>query len=312
MRLHATILYVAIAALVGTQAWTVHALRAQRQELAKERTRNQGRGQELQVHTARIDELRTTMRQELAEKRTRDQRHGRELQVHATLLDELKTTMAAMRRQQLVELESTSAILQQPGNTLEDVKKRLMQRLGEIASTGQPEAVDEIRKVAERLYEGVDHKREADRTRANLVLIRAALQPLALAAGKGDQGSLQTLLYANRVDRLRSSVLGAVGTAAAMGNRQALEELLNYHRHDWLLSSTVFALQDAAKNGVPEAVDFLINVVDDNSRRALWRGATQGLTAAATDGNQRAQAALDKYAAYKEARRRERKNTQAD
>ena len=177
-----------------------------------------------------------------------------------------------------------------------------VRKLGMKASKGDQGAIDSIRQIADELYENIDYSKEKERVLSNLALMKAAFEPMAVAAGDGSEKALDALFYANRVMRLRSFVPDAMGIAAAMGNRNALEALLNHHQHGWLLSSTVFALQRPAENGDPEAINFLIEVVEDDGARALWHGATQGLIGAARDGDERAKRALQKYAAYKQTR----------
>ncbi len=192
---------------------------------------------------------------------------------------------------------------QEPSAPVDETRQRLVQ-LGERASKGNHKAIDQIEKIADKLYDGIDYKTERERVIANLVRMNAALKPIAVAAGEGSEKALDALFYANRSRRLRSFVPQAMGTAAAMGNQEALDALLDHDKHDWLLTSTVFALQDAAEQGNPQAIEFLLDVVDDDSHRGLWHGATSGLEAAAAKGNPRARKAVAKYAAYRESRKR--------
>ena len=90
----------------------------------------------------------------------------------------------------------------------------------------------------------------------------------------------------------------AFGTAAARGHKPSLEVLLHHNEHGILLSSAVFALQKPAVKGDKEAIDFLVNVINNDSDKALWMGASQGLVMAANQGDEGAKMALAKYAEY--------------
>jgi 7,8-dihydropterin-6-yl-methyl-4-(beta-D-ribofuranosyl)aminobenzene 5'-phosphate synthase len=195
--------------------------------------------------------------------------------------------------------EKAATQAQEPNAPVDKTRQRLVQ-LGERASRGNHKAIDQIRKIADRLYEGINYDVEKERKLANLKLMRAAFEPIAVAAGEGSEKALDALFYANRAGRLSSFVPDAMGTAAAMGNQEALDALLDYDKHGWLLTSAVFALQGAAEEGNAKAIEFLLGVVDDESHRGLWHGATSGLQAAAAKGNPRARKAIDKYTAWRE------------
>lgn len=223
------------------------------------------------------------------------------------MMEEQEQMVTIKEQKQRLDTLSTEAKKESSGAaTVSEDRLAQLRELGTRASKGKRDAIDEIRKIADELYANIDYHKEKVRTRSNLMLMKAAFEPIAIAVGNGSQKALDILFYANHSSRLKSFVPHAMGTAAAMGNKQALEALLNHDRYDWLLSSAVFALQGAAEKGIPEAVDFLIEVVENDSAHALWHGATQGLVKAAREGNERAHQALDKYAAYKEARKRER------
>lgn len=172
-----------------------------------------------------------------------------------------------------------------------------MEALGKEAAQGSHAAIDELEKVADRVYENINYQAEQARASSNRVLMTAAFAPLADEVGEGSYTALETLKYANGKQRLRTFTVDAFGRAAAMGNRDALAMLLNYKENRFLLSSTVFALQHAAEKNIPEAVDFLVQVIDDPKDKPLWDAASQGLVGAATMGNEKARAALKRYSA---------------
>jgi hypothetical protein len=170
-----------------------------------------------------------------------------------------------------------------------------MQALGRKAARGDLKVIDELQVLHVWLYRDIDYNRERKRVLNNLKLMRAAFGELGKAAGSGSKPAMRALMYANTKQELRSWTPNAFGIAAGMGNAEALDVLLNYKQHSILLSSTVFAMKHPAQKNNPAAVDFLIKVLEDTSARALWHGASSGLTESAKMGNERAATALKRY-----------------
>ena len=171
-----------------------------------------------------------------------------------------------------------------------------MDKLGILAAQGDRAAIDELENIAQELYSNINPDAEHARMLSNLRLMRAAFNPIGTMAGEGSETAFDALVYANSKARLRSFTADAFGIAAGMGNTNALNYLLHCKENGFLLASTVFALQPAAKQNIPEAVDFLIKVIENPSHKPLWHGAAQGLAGAASQGNKKAEDALNKYA----------------
>jgi predicted Ser/Thr protein kinase len=170
-----------------------------------------------------------------------------------------------------------------------------------IAFNGDPEAFDELRDTAERLYRDIDYNKEKERIRSNAVLMLAAFNVLGEQAAKGNDKAFQALKTCLGISHLSSFAPKALGVAAAAGHTEALEILLHHDRWGIILSSTVFALQPAAENNNERAVGFLIGVIEDPADRPLWAAASEGLLGAAVNGNAKAKAALEKYKAANKA-----------
>lgn len=168
-----------------------------------------------------------------------------------------------------------------------------MEALGRTAAQGSHSAIDELESMVNHtLHRQTDPANKP----MNRALIKASFTALAEEAGKGSNTALEALKYANGKQLLRSFTVDAFGIAAGMGNQESLRMLLDYKANDFLLSSTVFALQPAAEKNIPEAVDFLVEVIDNPGNKALWHAASQGLVGAAALGNEKAKAALKRYA----------------
>jgi hypothetical protein len=174
-----------------------------------------------------------------------------------------------------------------------------MRALAKRIASGDPAAFDELSATAKKLYQNIDFEKERDRAMSNLILMRATFTELGGQAGRGNTNAFAALKRALGVAELRSFAPDALGIAAADGRADALAMLLNYRQWGILKSSAVFALWAPAEKNNEPAVDFLVAVLNDPGDRALWQGASQGLAAAANQGNLKAKAALEKYAAAK-------------
>jgi hypothetical protein len=170
-----------------------------------------------------------------------------------------------------------------------------LRQLGTQASSGDLSAIDKIEEQRKLLYEGIDYKKEQERARSNLRLMRSAFDMLGEAAGGGSTEAMQALEYAMQHPTLEGFAAHSYGLAAAKGNEAALNKLLNYRRNGILLSTAVFSLQESAKNNNQQSVMFLVRVLEDPRHRGLWGAAEDGLRVAADKGNQNAIEALDKH-----------------
>ena len=172
-----------------------------------------------------------------------------------------------------------------------------MRALAKRIANGDPAAFGELSDTAKKLYQDIDFEKERDRAMSNLILMRAAFTELGEQAGQGNTNAFAALKRALGVAELRSFVPNALGIAAADGHAEALAMLLNYKQWGILKSSAMFALCAPAEKNNAQAVDFLSGILANPADRALWQGASQGLAAAATQGNLKAKAALEKHAA---------------
>lgn len=190
------------------------------------------------------------------------------------------------------------------------VDKHTMTELGQQAGRGELSAVDRIGEAYAEIYKGIDLGKDRERVDENLVLMRSAFETLsdAINLDAPKNPALYSLLYALEDERLMSFATYALGRAAARGHEPSLKILLNYKEREIVLSSVVFALREVAENGNDDAIKFLLSVVDDDSKKPLWHGATSGLKGAAEKGNPQAKAAIQKYLAWR-AERAERLNT---
>ena len=89
-----------------------------------------------------------------------------------------------------------------------------MEALGKEAAQGSHAAIDELEKVADRVYENINYQAEQARASSNRVLMTAAFAPLADEVGEGSYTALETLKYANGKQRLRTFTVDAFGRAA--------------------------------------------------------------------------------------------------
>lgn len=186
------------------------------------------------------------------------------------------------------------------------VNATMMRDLGIQAGKGDKTAVDRIEVIHDELYRDLDREKDRKRLVSNAVLMKAAFEEIGQAVkgdGKVDDLAFQSLIYATGKKSLSGYTAKAFGIAAANGHRPSLDVLLNHDEHGILLSSAVFAFQKPAEKGIPQAVEFLIKVIDDDTKSALWYGASEGLVGEANRGNERAKQALAKYAAFNKANR---------
>jgi len=170
-----------------------------------------------------------------------------------------------------------------------------MRALGLRVCDGDSAALDELREIAKDLYEGINVTTQRDRALTNVILMRAAYEPLGRAAGQGNSNALAALQSSLFHKHLKVSTPYALGIAAAAGSEPAMDMLTHYRDWNILLSSAVFALRDAAEQNNGRAVVFLSDILTNQSHRALWPATLETLQTAAFKGNARAKAAVEEY-----------------
>ena len=169
--------------------------------------------------------------------------------------------------------------------------RSLAQRIGKGDST----AFDELQKISESLYRGIDYRTEGGRVLTNLALMNSAFESLGRAIASGNEASFDAVRRSLATRHLRAFAPKALGLAAASGHQESLDMLLNYRDSGMLLSSVVSAMQPVAARTNELAIQFLIQVMEDSSSKALWSLASQGLRAAAAAGHADAKTALQSY-----------------
>ena len=173
-----------------------------------------------------------------------------------------------------------------------------MERYGRHAAMGEMDAVDKLSDIFSELSSGFDHEKDPARVGDISALMKVAFDKIASEVKSNDASdpAFQALLYATGKQNINWYAADALGTAAAAGNDPSLDVLLHYKEHGILLSAATRALVASASKNNKDAVDFLINVMNDDHDKGLWMMASQGLIAAANDGNEDAKAAVAKYA----------------
>lgn len=167
-------------------------------------------------------------------------------------------------------------------------------KVGESAAQGRLNQIDQLNSLREQIYAGVNLDQDTTRADTNFNLMMIALSPIGDAAISGNKRAMSALREAVMHRRLRPFAVITLGDMAAKGNSEALDILLNYERYNVLKSSAVSALAIAAKSGDEKVVLFLTNIVESDKNRPLWLMASNGLKAAAANGNKNAAKALAK------------------
>ncbi len=163
---------------------------------------------------------------------------------------------------------------------------------------GETGAFEELVALAKELYRDIDYDQEEPRVMANLHLMSAASETLGEQAAKGDAESLQALKRGLGYPYLGSFAPGGLGVAAGGGCQEAIDILVNYEQWGMQHSDAVQALRTAGAKNNEQAVDFLIRTVTDGQLSAYeCQYATKALAGAAAQGNEKAKAALEQYAA---------------
>jgi len=173
-----------------------------------------------------------------------------------------------------------------------------MESFGRHAAMGETDAIDKLDQAFTELTKGINYQTDMARAYTNAALMRIAFAKIADEVNGDDTNpAFQSLIYATGKPNLAGFAAEAFGTAAAAGHAPSLDVLLNYKQHGILYSSAVLAMVPVAATNNKAAVDFLVAVINSDKSKGLWLAASQGLTAAANDGNPDAKAALAKYAA---------------
>ena len=228
-----------------------------------------------------------------------------------------------MKLSQLLYVVSAAMLL--PACTskkLEEENQSLRERLAEVEvrnselsaelveTTAQYEKlcadmVESLDQTYAILYKNIDHDKERERSIRNYEAMKVLFLPLVQNLNSPDDTgpAFQALQQTSRSKGLSGFSAIAYGVAAAGGHEPSLQALLKHEELGILLSSTVLALEQAALNGNTQAQDFLIGVIESGSSTALWRASAKGLQSAAAEGNERAQAAINKYAEFEAARK---------
>lgn len=173
----------------------------------------------------------------------------------------------------------------------------LMRSIGQRAGNGDLTAIEKLMEIKTELYKDIDRSRDRERMIENARLMRTAFGEIGKKIRREDVDgpALKAIRHTLEYTDLAGFAADALGDAAARGNKVALDMLLNYKTNRILLSSATFALGEAADKEIPEAVEFMIDIMNNESHRALWREASSHLANAARHGNTRAKQAMQKY-----------------
>lgn len=170
--------------------------------------------------------------------------------------------------------------------------------LQELALDGEPDVLAVLMVLRDKLYKGINYRKDRERVRKNGEIMNMFFTPLGQAAGVGNDRVLEVLIRATEHRPLRGFVAKACGKGAALGSRECLEVLLNHEQYNIFLSSAVFAMGDCAEQNNQDVINFLAKVLSDRSARALWHRASQSLQKSAQSGNETAIKALARYNLY--------------
>jgi len=189
---------------------------------------------------------------------------------------------------------SSSAPIPSPGE---------MRAIAMRICAGDSASFDELAKAAEDLYRGMDGQAPQARRTLNATRMTAAFDVLGEATAKGNDDAFQALKKClTQKDALKSFAPDALGKSAAAGNGQALDILVNYRQWGMLENTACFALEAAAKANQERAVDvFIALATDPAASKKQYYGVAwmvkEVLQSAASQGNQKAQEALEKFIA---------------
>jgi ankyrin repeat protein len=181
---------------------------------------------------------------------------------------------------------------------------RKMHEIADRICAGDPASFDELAKAADDLYNGVDVRKNDARRKLGNTRMNAAFAVLNDAAAHGNDSAFQALKKCLSQPNafLKGGAPYSLGKVATAGNAQALDILVNYQKWGINQISAYFALTEAAKANMEPAVDMFIALSSDSAAaKKQYYGIAwlvkEVLTSAAAQGNQKAQAALDKFIA---------------
>jgi uncharacterized membrane-anchored protein YhcB (DUF1043 family) len=204
--------------------------------------------------------------------------------------------------------------------SLDKAEERMDQLSLELAKTTAQyeklcaDIVESLNQAYVVLYESIDHNKERERSIRNYeamkVLFRPLVQNLDSSADEGP--AFQALRQTSVSKGLSGFSAIAFGVAAAEGHQPSLDVLLRHEESGILMSSAVMALEKPALNGNRQAQEFLLGVIEGGTNTALWRAAAKGLETAKESGDERARAAIEKYAKWDEERKSQRQTPVRD
>jgi len=178
-----------------------------------------------------------------------------------------------------------------------------MHALAKRICAGDADSFDELSKVAEGLYRGMDGKTPQAQKMLVWSRMSAAFDLLGDEAAKGNDNALEALKKClTQKSALKGEAPHALGKAAAAGNAEALDILINYQQWGIERLSAYFALQAAGDANQESAVNVFIAMASDPvAAKKQYYGVgwlvKEVLQNAASQGNQKAQEALDRFIA---------------
>ncbi|HEY1489446.1 MAG TPA: ankyrin repeat domain-containing protein, partial [Verrucomicrobiae bacterium] len=207
--------------------------------------------------------------------------------------------------------EDIAKMLRQAGaspiSTLPLPSRAQMQAIAERICGGDAGSFDELVKAADDLYVGVDARKDSARVKLNGTRLGAAFAVLGDATAKGNDNAFQALKKClNQPNAfLKGQAPYSFGEAAAAGHAQSMDILVNHKQWGINQTSAYFALTEAAKANREPAVDSFITLASDPAAaKKQYYGigwlVKEVLQSAASQGNQKAQEALDKFIAASE------------
>jgi ankyrin repeat protein len=175
--------------------------------------------------------------------------------------------------------------------------QKAMRSYARRIADGDATAFDELANAAADLYRGINYQKDDARLKMNYYRMQAAFTVLGEEASKGNDKAFQALKKSLGVPSLKSFAPEALGTAAAAGNQEALDILLQHNQWGIMESSTILALTPSAETNLQPAVDYFIDLlINPANRNRGGLGSVKGVVEdAAAHGNQKAQAALEKF-----------------
>jgi len=176
-----------------------------------------------------------------------------------------------------------------------------MRAIAERICAGDSAGFDELAAAAQALYRGMDGKTSQAQRMLVWSRMGAAFDLLGEEAAKNNDNAFQALKKClTEKTGLKGAAPNAIGKAAAASNAEALDILINYQKWGIDQHSAYFALQAAGDANKEPAVNVFIAMASDPvAAKKQYYGVgwliKEVLQSAATQGNQKAQEALDKF-----------------